>query len=506
MAALLRLLIYKIDNTTFGSDVPALPQWTGPPHMIVQVQAILFASLALSLLSAFLAMLGKQWLNRYQSTGMRGLVIERSHNRQRKLGGMLAWYFDHVMESLPLMLQAALLLLGCALTRYLWEINPAVASVVLSFTSIGAAFYIFIVIAGTASDSCPYQTPPAQILRYTRHRLLPILHSAYTAVAVFASSNFSRVFHTSMCFQLLPGWWLFVEQPWCSTYNFAHTFFILLLLPIAPLHDVYRLGQAVLRFLLFFSRKAYRQLAGRHRTAYRSFIATSTPRTLGPDQQSIRLDMWCISWILRASLDKDVHLSAFKYLTSMPALARFDPSLIAGCFNAFIQCVNISDGKAVVTQGLEQLAKVSANGFFRILHHFAIMDPTSTALVDFQQRYNEVFPSEVDFTGLPFDSTMTKIHALASRFGNPRDIWWHRYGMSIQEYVLSARRLVQVAQEGYQQTQHRKVSRWILRSALHILSLGPVSPPSIVADCLTIIALDLGCDVPNTVISDERCV
>ena len=59
-AALLRVLIYKIDNTTFGNDVPALPQWTGPPRMIVDVQAILFASLAASLLSAFLAMLGKQ--------------------------------------------------------------------------------------------------------------------------------------------------------------------------------------------------------------------------------------------------------------------------------------------------------------------------------------------------------------------------------------------------------------------------------------------------------------
>ncbi|KAF9789704.1 hypothetical protein BJ322DRAFT_980551, partial [Thelephora terrestris] len=60
-AALIRVLIYKIDNTTFGSDVPTLPQWTGPPRTLVHVQAILFASLAAALFSAFLAMLGKQW-------------------------------------------------------------------------------------------------------------------------------------------------------------------------------------------------------------------------------------------------------------------------------------------------------------------------------------------------------------------------------------------------------------------------------------------------------------
>ena len=58
-AALLRVLIYKVDNTTFGGNVPVVPQWSGPPRAIVQVQAILYASLAASLFSAFLAMLGK---------------------------------------------------------------------------------------------------------------------------------------------------------------------------------------------------------------------------------------------------------------------------------------------------------------------------------------------------------------------------------------------------------------------------------------------------------------
>ena len=164
-AALLRVLIYKTDNTTFGSDIPTVPQWSGPPRSIVQVQAMLYASFAVSLFSAFLAMLGKQWLNRYASTDMRGTAIERSQNRQRKLNGIVSWYFEDVMESLPLMLQAALLLLGCALCQYLWEIDLTVASVVLAVTSFGLAFYFFVVTAGAASESCPYQTPGSRILR-----------------------------------------------------------------------------------------------------------------------------------------------------------------------------------------------------------------------------------------------------------------------------------------------------------------------------------------------------
>ena len=151
-------------NDTNSEGAPTIQQpWTGPPRRIVEVQAILFASLAASLFSAFLAMLGKQWLNRYTSVDMRGSAIERSQNRQRKFDGIVNWYFDHVMGSLPLMLQVALLLLGCALSRYLWEIDTTVASVVLGVTSFGVLFYLFIVVAGAVFASCPYQTPGAHI-------------------------------------------------------------------------------------------------------------------------------------------------------------------------------------------------------------------------------------------------------------------------------------------------------------------------------------------------------
>jgi hypothetical protein len=89
--ALLRAILYNLDNTMFGGNPPSLPQWTGPSRAMIQVQAMLYASLAASLLSAFLAMLGKQWLNRYASADVRGTGIERSQNRQRKLNGIITW-------------------------------------------------------------------------------------------------------------------------------------------------------------------------------------------------------------------------------------------------------------------------------------------------------------------------------------------------------------------------------------------------------------------------------
>ena len=70
---------------------------------IFQVQAIMYANLHASLLSAFLEMLGKQWIDRYASTGMRGSAIERSQSRQRKPVGV-----GFIIESPPVMLQVAL--------------------------------------------------------------------------------------------------------------------------------------------------------------------------------------------------------------------------------------------------------------------------------------------------------------------------------------------------------------------------------------------------------------
>ena len=64
----------------------------------------------MSLLAAFVAMLGKQWLNRYLRRAG-GSMIERCGDRQRKCDGLQIWLFRLFVESLPVMLQIALLLL-----------------------------------------------------------------------------------------------------------------------------------------------------------------------------------------------------------------------------------------------------------------------------------------------------------------------------------------------------------------------------------------------------------
>ena len=124
------------------------------------------------MLAAFVAMLGKQWLNRYlRNSG--GSVIERCGDRQRKCDGLEKWPLHFFVESLPLMLQAALLLLACGLCRYMWSINALVARTLVSLTGLGVIFYIGVMIAGMSSYACPFQTPVSIALRGSWKKVRP---------------------------------------------------------------------------------------------------------------------------------------------------------------------------------------------------------------------------------------------------------------------------------------------------------------------------------------------
>ena len=488
-AALLRVLIHKVDNTTFGDDVPSIPQWTGPPHTIVQVQAILFASLAASLFSAFLGMLGKQWLNRYASVDMRGSAIERSQNRQRKLDGVVSWYFDHVLESQPLMLQVALLLLGVALSRYLLEIDTTVASVVLGFTSSGVLFFLFIVVAGAISVSCPYQTPGARILRRipdTLHHIPNVIRriphipgTLHLVFSAFIKGSISCGTLREVRDELKEATYPLIKT--------AIAFLFLLRLPICLIIDGYK---AITWLLVAFSRRLQR----------------------APEQQQMALlDLHCVLWTLQISLDGPVRLTILNYLATM-TLVDFDPALVVECFDILFGCVKTIDRKPVIAQGMEQLAAASSACCLQALSHLMAIDPTSRVIEDTRKRYTKAFPLSTDITGLPFFHTFRTIHTV-SHLDVPSWFWretqeqvrWEGYNPSASEHVIVARALIKIAWFEYRRG-YERVPRWILSFALHSLSQSPLPPASVVVDSLSIVAISLGCGTLSVATLGERCV
>ena len=134
------------------------------PIGVVRAQAILLTSLCITLFVAFIAVLGKQWILYYAQVTTWGNIVDRGRERQVKLVGLQKWGFHLTMESLPVMLQFALLLFGIALAVYLWDLNVSVGEVVVVITSIGIAFYAGITVAATVWSDCPFQTPLTVLL------------------------------------------------------------------------------------------------------------------------------------------------------------------------------------------------------------------------------------------------------------------------------------------------------------------------------------------------------
>jgi len=187
---LTNVLLLRIlqQNTSFNGINPLTPV-SSIPTGVVKAQSILFASLSVTLFVAFIAVLGKQWILYYTRVTTWGNIADRGKEHQVKLVGLQKWGLHLIMESLPVMLQLALLLFGVALSVYLWDLNVSIAQAVLVVTTIGLTFYISITLFAATFSDCPFQTPFSILLPK-----VPLLWKELAAIARVRSwRSISRV-------------------------------------------------------------------------------------------------------------------------------------------------------------------------------------------------------------------------------------------------------------------------------------------------------------------------
>jgi len=306
-AAYMRILIHTMNNTLFPDADPNSTTWIGPPPEIVTVQSLLYASLATSLFAAFLAMLGKQWVNRYlRNRG--GSTADKSRDRQRKLDGFEKWHFRLAIESLPVILQFALLLLGCALSRYLWTISHTVAGVTIAVTLFGVTSYVFLSLAATFYYNCPYQTPPSiltrRVIKYITHSDAAFAHTLRSLIGFLPSTgNLGQIFS-----RLRSGIHVVLESFGCT--------------PIVE-GGVARIPLAL--------------------------VVKSPTRIFGDisiDWEVCRSDVRCISWVLDSTTDTDVIFSTVRFAADIiwyPEIAgALSPHILA---DHFLDC--LLDGRVI---------------------------------------------------------------------------------------------------------------------------------------------------------------
>jgi len=437
--------------------------------------ALLYASLVASLVSVFFAILAKQWLNRYVLADVRGSTIERSQNRQRKLDSITTGRFETLIEVLPLLQQLAFLLLSYAVSVYLWAFNTQIAMVVLSVTVVVTATYLYLTWAAVVDPSSPYQTLISLAISHSCRMLQQVLlHLSHPPAS---SRRSETVGMTQANMEAHDSWW--------SRDRITHFLKeVPRKFPRTLTANCFRLRKAVLRVLVIGFR-VNGWLSG----------GFSSPEQ-GPDA----LDIPCVSWILQMSPDKGVQRSALEHLATIEPLAGFRPTLVASCFDVLIGCVKVINGNVAVAKGQEQLATVSATCFLRTFSHLSVMDPMSGVLGDVCRRFSKVFPPGTNFQGFPpFHYILGVIHRLLSQDREhqqrPR-IEWRDYKPPGHEHAIVARALTELAQSEHRRSERRKkVPRWIIRFTLHSLSLDPPPSTSVVIDCLSVIAIDLGCEV-----------
>ena len=309
-----------------------------------------------------------------------------------------------------------LFLLGCALSHYLWEINTNVALVILCATSFGLLFYLFIVVAGVAYTSCPYQTPATQFLCYAPDALARIpntlrnIPSSLRRTTASLHLTLSTAIRASAVRNILIKLWNKRNGCLRSLHSFAYTFFPALLLPMAFLWDTCHLLVSMIHKVCWLVRQ--------------------------PEWHTTVLDERCVLWTLQTSLDKPVHLSALDYLSAMD-ICHLDPTLATHCLETL--CRYSGCGGKIEEYSLCYLSMVS---------NLAVGDQSLEILEDLSERYARAVstnPEPYLYSGIPILCVINRVlHAV-----NPR-VWqcdqdhpWDNYKPSSDEHVMVARALHQ---------------------------------------------------------------
>ncbi|KAF8971182.1 hypothetical protein BDZ97DRAFT_1914191 [Flammula alnicola] len=141
------------------------------------VNGLWFAALAFSLSAALFCMLGKQWLQ--SSPNISGSPRHRARQRQRRYMQLQAWHVMTIINALPLLLHATLLLFFAGLIVLLWSGNLVITAVTCVIVALVYACYFGSMSLSLLYPDCPYQHPISEQLRLWMKRKNNSLADSY---------------------------------------------------------------------------------------------------------------------------------------------------------------------------------------------------------------------------------------------------------------------------------------------------------------------------------------
>ncbi|KAL1936918.1 hypothetical protein VTO73DRAFT_4232, partial [Trametes versicolor] len=131
---------------------PPVPCWA------VWLNALWFSGLILSLSSASVGIMVKQWLNEY-SSGVSGTSRPVARVRQYRLNNLRTWRVEDIIGAIPILLQLALALFLSGMLILLWTLHDTVAAIASTLVGLLAVFTAVTTLLPLVNPKCSYLTP-----------------------------------------------------------------------------------------------------------------------------------------------------------------------------------------------------------------------------------------------------------------------------------------------------------------------------------------------------------
>ncbi|KAJ7108966.1 hypothetical protein C8R43DRAFT_183079 [Mycena crocata] len=157
-----------------------------------------FLSLGLSLASALIATLVEQWARDFiHKADMRSAPIIRARAYSFLYYGLKRFRMHNVVEVIPVLLHASVILFFSGLVAFLLPLHPAIISVAAGILSIVIAIYTFITVLPLIHLDSPYRTPLSSVLWSLRENVLALSCRRGRTSQVVATASSAKSKNTS---------------------------------------------------------------------------------------------------------------------------------------------------------------------------------------------------------------------------------------------------------------------------------------------------------------------
>ena len=158
----------------------SVPGYTEQPFAVEQsdviANALFFASLALLLVTSFLAMLVKGWIRDFDRDLPSNTAPElRAREHEYRLHGLIQYKLPEIVNTLPILIQIALALFCVGLLVILKPINPEITFTTLGILAIGLVFYIMTTSISASDSSAPFPSFVSRLLFPLVHRCVAFI-------------------------------------------------------------------------------------------------------------------------------------------------------------------------------------------------------------------------------------------------------------------------------------------------------------------------------------------